>query len=280
MINTQTQGGKMKGKFLRDIWDDIRQGRNLEVYLTVLICVVVLVLDLFDIADLKIVTSAILAVLSLEAFSLLANRRNELELQRALAETTRQLARPRLAEVIVPYTERMKELTDHLLQADEVWILSRTCRRMWGDYEDELRTIAARHGLRLLVVDPSNGALDMITRSAVWQQPDDSARLKSNVEQFITLLGQVRGTLRLEKFELRLLDYLPAWTLVVINPHKDTGVIYVELATYRSHPRKRPSLKVECGTDYELFSQLLYEFEEMWRSARSAWQNAAVDTKA
>ncbi len=269
----------MKGKFWRNIRDDIRQGHNVEVYLTVLICVAVLVLNLLGIVDLKIVTSAILGVLSLEALGLLTNRRSEQELQRTLAETVRLTAGPRLSEVFVPYHERMKELSDHLLQADEVWILSRTCRRLWSDYEEELRTIAARNGLKLLFLDPSNGALKMISKSAVWQQPGDGDRLKSDVEQFITRLERVRGALHLDKFEVRLLDYLPAWSLVMINPHKDTGVIFAELATYRSHPRKRPSLKVECGVDYDLFNQLRYEFEQMWNSARSAWRSAAVDTE-
>jgi hypothetical protein len=280
MINPQVSGGKMKGKSLRSIWDDIRQGHNVEVYLTVLICLVVLILNLLGVVDMKIVTSAILAVLSLEAFSLLTNRHSEQALQQTLAETTRRLAGPRLAEVFVPYSERVTELSSHLLQADEVWILSRTCRRLWTDYEEELRTIAARNGLKLLLLDPNNGALKMISKSAVWQQPGDGDRLKSDVEQFITRLERVRGTLRLDKFEVRLLDYLPAWTLVMINPHKDSGVIFAELATYRSHPRKRPSLKVECGVDYDLFNHLRYEYEEMWNSARSAWQGAAVDIPA
>jgi hypothetical protein len=263
--------------FLRGIWADIRQGHNVEVYFTVLICLVVIVLNLFSIVDLKTITSAILAVLSLEAIGMLTNRRAEQELKQSLEDVLKRQHHRKLSEALIPFGESIRELSKRLLQADEVWILSRTCRRLWTDYGDELQTIARRDGLRLMILDPNDGALNMVARSAIWQQPGDGERLKSDVEQFVNRLNNIRGTLRLNGFEVRLIDYLPAWTMILINPRQNDGIIYVELATYRSHPRKRPSFAVECSVEFDLFDQLRGEFDEMWNRAQPAWEPAGFD---
>lgn len=114
----------------------------------------------------------------------------------------------------------------------------------------------------------------MITRSAIWQQPGDGERLGTDVEYFVNRLRLIQKTLHLNRLAVRLFDYLPAWTLILINPRKNDGVIYVELATYRSHPRKRPSFMVERGLDNDLFDQLRNKFEQMWQNAQPAWEQA------
>lgn len=100
----------------------------------------------------------------------------------------------------------------------------------------------------------------------------DGDRLKSEVLYFITRLEHMQGILRLEKLRVRLIDYLPAWSLIFVNPTKDNGVVYVELATYRSHPSRRPSFAVRRNVDYELFQQLYVDFEQMWQDAIPAWE--------
>jgi len=263
----------MKIEFLRRIWADVLQGRNVDVYLTVLICFIVFALDIMEIVDLKVVTGAILAVLSLEAASLLTNRRTEQESKQSLETILKRQRQFRLSEVITSYSERMHEISGHLMQADEVWVLSRTCRMLWKDYQVELQVVARRDGLKLLFINPDDGALDMVAKSAIWWQADDGKRLKADVEHFVRRLKLVQEKLDLDKLEVRLIDYLPAWTLILINPRKDDGVIYVELATYRSHSRKHPGFLVKCCSDASLFYQFRDEFEQMWNDAQLAWEH-------
>lgn len=262
---------------LRNMWADIRQGKNVELYFTVLICLAVVVLSTLDVVDLKTVTSAILAVLSLEAVSLLTNRRTEQSLKKSMEEVLEHQNRPRLSKVFTPFSEGMQKLGSRLMQADDVWILSRTCRRLWYDYQEELQAVAKRGGLRLLFLNPDNGALDMVTRSATWQQPGDGERIKADVDYFVSRLEHIQTHLHLNELAVRLIDYLPAWTLILINPRKNDGIIWVELATYRSHPRKRPSFMVECSLDNDLFDQFRAEFEQMWQDAHPAWEQAVPE---
>lgn len=265
-------------RLLRNMWTDIREGKNVELYFTILICLAVVVLSMSDVVDLKTVTSAILAVLSLEAVSLLTNRRIEQSLKESMEKVLEHQHRPRLSTALVPFSRGMQELSRRLMQADEAWILSRTCRRLWGDYQEELQAVAKRGGLRLLFLDPDNGALDMVARSAIWQQPGDDERIKTDVRHLINHLEYVQAKLHLNELAVRLIDYLPAWTLILINPRKNDGIIWVELATYRSHPRKRPSFVVECSLDNDLFGQFRAEFEQMWQDAHPAWEQAAPES--
>ena len=62
---------------LSDILQDIQSGKNLDVYITILVALVVAFLAVFGIIEPAIVSSAILATLALVSMSLLANRKRE-----------------------------------------------------------------------------------------------------------------------------------------------------------------------------------------------------------
>ncbi len=262
----------MKSSFLSHVWKVIRQ--NIVEYLTILISFIVLGLSVLNMVDLKIVTGAILAVLSLQAIILLANRRTEKELKLSLEKLLNQQHQLKLSDIIVPFGDGMQDLSNRFAQADEVWILGRTCQRLWSDYQDELQKVARRDGLKFLLIDPSDGVLDMIAKSAIWQIPGAVDRLKIDVELSIDLFKHFKKTANVNKFEVRVINYLPAWMLILINPGRQDGVVCVEMATYRAHPRKRPSFVVKCGLDNALFEQFCNEFEEMWNDAESAWEQA------
>lgn len=259
----------METKFFQKLWENARQ--DMVEYLTILICSVVIIFSVFDVVDLKIVTEAILAVLLIQAYSLLKNHHIEKELKQSLKELMNQQNQSRLSDTIIPFGDRVQEINRGLTQADEVWILSRTCQRLWVDYQDELQNIARRNGLKLLLLDPSNGAFNMIEKSTIWQQPGDGDRHKIEVSHFVSRLDCVRKTLELNNFEMRVIDYLPAWTLILINPRRNDGVVYVEMATYRAHSRKRPSFVLNCDLDNHLYDQFRNEFEQMWDDAKPAW---------
>lgn len=169
----------------------------------------------------------------------------------------------------------MLKLEGDLKNADQVWILARTCRRLWTDFRDELMPLAQKGKLRLLLLDPEGYALGLTAKSAIWDRPNDRYRLQRNVMHFLEGLEAFCREDGLDKF-VRTIDYLPAWTLILINPGSEGGVIdggriYVEMSTYRSHPRKRPSFTISSDNDYDLFSEFRDEYNKMWDEAMEAW---------
>ena len=75
-------------KFLHRVWQDIKSGHNLDIYITVAIAMVVAILGVLGVADDKIVFSAVLATLALVSSSLLVNRRENEEIRSALSNVT------------------------------------------------------------------------------------------------------------------------------------------------------------------------------------------------
>jgi len=181
----------------------------------------------------------------------------------------------RLAEVFDSFGQKLPELEADLKHADQVWILTRTCRRLWSGFEDQLVPLIERDKVRLLVLDPNGHALRMAYMSAFWERDEGEQNPGSNVGGFLRWLEDSSLASGWRQF-VRKIDYLPAWTLILVNPGSKSvvsndGKIYVELATYRAHPRKRPCFTILSDQDFDLFSEFRDEYDKMWDKAMPAW---------
>lgn len=209
------------------------------------------------------------------------------EVKQSTMETTKRLQnlegcleevrlRPwRLSEVFDSFGQKLPELEDDLKHADQVWILTRTCRRLWSDFEDQLVPLIERDKMRLLLLDPNGHALSMTSMSVIWDRPEDGYNPGSDVARFLRGLQSFSQRGGLNSF-VRKIDYLPAWTLILVNPGSESSVtnggkIYVEMATYRAHPRKRPCFTILSDQDVDLFSDFCDEYRKMWDRAIPAW---------
>jgi hypothetical protein len=212
------------------------------------------------------------------------------QVERTTQETTKQLQHMegsleeirlrswRLSEVFDSFGEKIRELEGDFKNADQVWILSRTCRRLWTDFRDELIPLVHKGKLRILLLDPEGYALGLTAKSAIWDRPEEGYRIRNDVAHFLQGLEAFSQQNGLGKF-VRKIDYLPAWTLILVNPGGESGVInsgkiYVEMATYRAHPRKRPCFTILSDKDYDLFSEFRDEYSKMWDEAKDAWDHS------
>jgi hypothetical protein len=66
------------------IWQDIRAGKNLDIYVAIAMAVAVAILGVVGTASLTLIISAVLATLALVANGLLANRREDEGIRNAL----------------------------------------------------------------------------------------------------------------------------------------------------------------------------------------------------
>lgn len=185
------------------------------------------------------------------------------------------LHRWRLSEIFDSFGEKTQEIENDLKIADQVWILSRTCRRLWLDFSDELKPLAQKGKLRLLLLDPNGHALGLAAQSTDWDSPEDRDHNRANVVQFLKYLEGFSQQKGLGQF-VRTIDYLPAWTLILVNPlgkggSANGGKIFVEMATYRANSRKRPCFTILSDKDYDLFYEFCEEYSRMWQVADPAW---------
>ena len=134
-------------KLLKTIWNDLRQGENIDSYLTVLIALSVSILSLFEKTPAAWISSLTLAVLALLAFTNLINRRKMEEVIR------KQTSEPRFIE---KYPDTV---SDDIIGAKELWLvghhLSRTIINQAKLLEEKL---GRKERIKVLLIDPDSEA--------------------------------------------------------------------------------------------------------------------------
>jgi hypothetical protein len=263
-------------------WDFLK--RNWDTILTMVIAAPIAILSYFQTVEPQFVSTAILSVLFLIACGLLVNRETNNHLQQTTEKVWERMQKPPIEEVLVPYKTWMDDIEASLDLAKEVWVLSRTCTRFWEDYKAQLQGILQHKGrIRLMLVDPRNGALQMIANSAELARsheisgqflkpiPENSnnhlALLRAQVQDFVQHIASMSEQVGNGRLALRIINYLPAHTLVIINGQSEQGLIFVELGTFQSNGRNRPTFSLLKSKDKQLFNLYREEFLAMWDCA-------------
>jgi len=268
------------------IWNTVKG--NWDTILIMLIIAVIAPLGFLQKVDQQIISTAILSILFLLACNLLISREANVRLQQTAESILTKMEKPSVDDVIFAYKEWGKEIEANLASAKEVWILSRTCVTFWEDYTPQLKHVLDRKGsVRLMLVDPSNGALRMIAKSAKFVRAHDMNKgqfstvtldngfdrlfvLRARVNEFIEYITKYRLQIQKGNLDIRTVDYLPSQTLVIINGRNEHGMMFVELGTFQANKRNRPTFFLQKSENKELFSLYLNEYEVMWASAKQA----------
>jgi hypothetical protein len=261
------------------IWVFAKQ--NFDVLLTIAAAIIVIILDLLNIVQPDIIAAATLMILSLIGVSLLLNRLANHRLQTTIDTALQRMHQPSAEQVLSPFKEHVPAIEQRFWSSKEVWILSRTCSGLWANFRPQFEQLLSTKGsLRIMLVDPEDGAGKMIVNSAEWDRANNLPLWRAIVQDFLEQLAKRKANLPNEKLQVKTIDYLPAWTVLLLDPDTSNGTIFVELSTYQSNNQNRPTFMLNAEQDQYLYSLFLEEFKEMWKDGRSAWQNAAVDTKA
>lgn len=254
-------------KFLEKVLDDIREGRNLEVYLTLVVALVLLILDVFDIVSTEAIAAGTLATLALLAYSLLTNREQMRRLTDA-STTTRTIieqmvsGKPRADRF---FWKERKSLESDLARARFVGItgitLSRTVRDYLHIFENRLQSGAH---MQFVVIDPSSLApRQVILRSKGGVGDSFYADLVRTTVARLCILAELEdppGGL-----ELGLLPYAPSFGLFVIDPDEPHGRIIVEVYQHRSLAFN-PTFELDAQSDARWYAFFREQFDLLWES--------------
>ncbi|MFT3894500.1 MAG: hypothetical protein QM730_22960 [Anaerolineales bacterium] len=268
------------------VWGIIKS--NWDTILIMAIIAIIAPLSFMQKVDQQLVSTAILSTLFLLAYNLLISRETNSRLQKTAESILSRIEKPSADEVIYAYKEWTDEIESALATAKEVWIFSRTCVTFWEDYSPQLKGILERKGsIRLMLVDPSNGALKMIAKSATFMRSRELSNgqfskvtaeggsnrllgLRARVDEFIEYITNYKLQLAKGELNLRTIDYLPSSTLVIVNGRNGHGVIFVELGTFQANKHNRPTFFLDKSKNKELYSLYMNEYETMWESAKAA----------
>ena len=245
-------------------WKFFFKPENIPYGITILAAIGVAILGLIGKVGSSIINTTILFVLTSITSLLLVSHI-------VITRLNDQLKDPPIVKILKPYNEIEHELKNRLNSAEEVWLLSRTGRGfLERNFKNEFDNIINKGKARFLFINPKNGALKMLENTVDVPHIKEELRFshQKGYIGFLNLLSPKCGNGN----KLKVIDHLPAWTLIIFNPSKrnEQSVIFVELGKYRSEYKYRPAFKITLH-DGEYFDRFLSEFNEMWKDAKD-WQ--------
>jgi len=252
-------------------WLDVALGHHLEIYLTALLSLVLGVLGIFDVVNIRIVAAATLGTLALLAIANLGGRHQIDELRGTVTRLTEAVNRAAHTDVPADRFLAVKApvLDDELRGANDVRLvgvtLSRTVRDLAGTIERRLRAGAV---VRVVVIDPNSSApLDALARTLGITSPDlYGPRIAATMELLAHLASRAGGAGRVE---VRLLPFVPAFGMYLIDPDEPDGRAYVELYQHRSL-EPNPCFGLRAERDGHWYRFFVTQFDILWDSARPA----------
>jgi hypothetical protein len=249
-------------KFLKVFWNDILSGKNLDVYLTGIIALTVSILGVIGQINQVFISSAILATLALITNGLLVNRRENDEIHNALKTI---ISGEGLSNKFLRNQYDRSKLRE-LIQSSHTAFF-------WGPYlsthitllvdviEERLKS---GFDVRFLIMDPLGAAAFMV---AHIRGDDNTDEVKRALERNIIRLEKLRGKNHLGKLEVRVIDYLPPYTIIALDPDLPSGQMFVRLNNYDTPNEKRPTFDLVKKQDGDWFEFFRNQFEKVWKDA-------------
>ena len=242
-----------------DYWEDIKRLENIFYIINIFVLIIITILNHLNIVSDKVLMSAVSIVLS-ATILLLGIFHN------SVRKFQEQCKSPGIGNIFKPFHEMRDEIKLSIMNADEIWLLTRTGQRFVNEtFKDQFDYIIKRDKkVCFLFLNPDDDALKMVAKPL----GRNSINEKKSAEVF---LNELKSRYNNNTINLNVIDYLSAWTLIIINPNKKIreSVIYVELATYHADAEDRPTFKVASDQE-KYFKKFIREFEEMWK-ASSQW---------
>lgn len=244
------------------IFERIR--RNFDVYLTMAMSVAVAILGICEVVEAPTVSSAVLGTLALVSFSLLRNRRTDETIQETLSG---------LDELLLPnrgllaYKFDAAEYIEAFSRAEKVLIFGAGYTVLVPIMRDHFgEGLPSGLTMRVLLMDPT-GAANEIAAFRANRTVED---LESLYQRNLSLLAELAERTDEDRLEYRVIDYLPPYNLLAIDPHRPNGTLYVRLAAWRASTVQRPVIVLSRDQDTKWFEYFVSQFESMWSEA-SQW---------
>lgn len=244
-------------KTLRQIWDDIRQGENIDLYLTILAALLFVILNLAGLAPDTFLAPLTLSVLALLAVTNLVNRHR----MEALMEQKNLTLDDFFREEFPPTYKADFE------NAAEVWLvgvsLNRTVKSQYLKLEQKLKQ---GHRVRVLLVHPQGPALEMAVERGYTRR--DVEMKRQEIISVLSLLDDLRAVAP-DRMEIRTIQHPLNYGAMAANPDATNGALYLEHYCFRVTTESIPRyvLHTHDGRWYDFFKtelRTLWEAGDVW----------------
>jgi hypothetical protein len=242
---------------MRRIWDDIRSGENIDLYITVIVAIGLAILNVIGVAPQTYLAPITLAVLGLLAITSLGNRYRIEELLQKQVQSTDTF-------YVEEYPSSYK---NDFETAEELWLIGVSLRRTFqANYPKIEQKLRQGHIIKVLLVHPEGAGLEMaVSRNYARREVEP----KSNEIRFnLQLLCDLRKSFP-DKIEVRTIQYPLAYGVTAANPDTASGTLYLEHYCFRTASDSLPRfvLRAKDGRWYDFFKS---EIRALW-NAGTEW---------
>ena len=239
-------------KILQKVWDDIRSGENIDLYITVVTAIGIAILNIFGIAPQELIASVTLAVLALIAISSLGTR-HHLEQQLHKLTTTSTFSLKGRSELL-----SFQERGQVALEINIVGISLITAIVPNLDFFEAKMKAGCK--LKILLLDPKSPALEVWRKTTKLPNPaGDISQTLNALEILVQLEKRYKG-----KCEIRLSNVFLPCGLTIFDPNKETGSMTVETWAYKKLIGERPHFILTRAKDEKWFEFYKSQFDELW----------------
>lgn len=248
-------------EILKRVWEDVQRGENVDLYAGILLAFAVVIVSLLGIVTSELVASLTLAILGLLTISNLVSRYRLEEFSKSFNTPSIPFLRSR--KDLNRLSENAREARDILIiacSASNVLLLERNFF---------INKVRQGGKIRLAFIDPNEGsALELLGRADVVS----ASGLINDIAVTIDLVKGISVLISSKKlFQVRVLNYIPSLSFVMIDSHLPTGQIFVEMYPYKVDPGQRPHLMITAKDHPDWYSYFRDIGEAIWRDAKPTY---------
>lgn len=240
-------------KFLHQLWTDVRKGENIDVYLTVLLCLVLSVGGIAGWANFTILASAILAVLAISATSTLTIRRAAQELRDTYtANIPNKLTK----------NSDLRANQHRLANAKTIDWLAVTMYRSLSVYTSDVAHCLRNGGrVRIILIDPTSDTPDILARLGYWRGNSES--IIQDVKSTLSIVEHWKNTIPGCNIEVRYLCGQPPYRFTIVDGQLSIAYSYIRIPAF-PNSNEQPVIVLQAPDDREWLDYFADQYEKHW----------------
>lgn len=235
---------------------------NLDTLVAIAICVLVAILGIFGSGQ-SVVLPAVAGVLGLLAYGLIRDRIAREDLLKEI----RQFKSPFNAGEILKDRKSYCPLTETIDSAQLICFVGPSLVNIFSQYAGYLQhTKLTKHGaaLQAIILDPNCSAIE----STAVCMSDRIDNLRQDIENTVLRVRtMLQDGIGMGSIELRLMQVNPNYSLVLVDPYKSCGKLFIEFIGYHSRLHTRPHIELTRQHDKEWFEYFVSQYDELWQNS-------------
>ncbi len=238
---------------VRQIWDDIKRGENVDLYIVVIVAFGFTLLSVLGVPMEGVIAPLNVTVLGLLAFAMLHNRRALEALHQGMLSVTRGAIS----------SDFPADFNSTIRNAKEVWLTGVHHASIMNEHYEVFEAMIRKGGtLRILQVNPDGHACGMAVMRFAGSV--DDAQERARARSSLKVLSELKK-IAPQKVEIRVIDYLLEYGACVVNPGDSSAIVYVQRYTFRTLGGGRKPKFVYRVSDGPWFELYRFEITALWQ---------------